>query len=210
MKQENNEFLKVRDLEEFLSHKVADLKLDKVTYKSFELRDNHIVITILGGFNGACKWDEYLDQIKVIMKSFDKSWLVKLENDCADDLWHLEIGWWATNIVEFYTEKLNSLFDTIDKEKSLTIKVAENSYITVPEMGTPLYLYEDYIEKKYSGFPVGSIFNTKLLFYDCEAFNIKDESSKRSVIMTINFGELSNKVITDFINNGLKPLNIEL
>lgn len=48
-----------------------------------------------GGMNGGKlidKWGKYLDCIKDILKNFDDSWLVDLNNDCCDDVWYLTVG----------------------------------------------------------------------------------------------------------------------
>jgi len=58
--------------------------------------DGHYVALICGGSNGNGTWTAYLQQLVSIMFSLNeqgyKTWLIRLDNDCPDDVWYAYIG----------------------------------------------------------------------------------------------------------------------
>lgn len=52
----------------------------------------YYIAKFYGGLNGSGKWKNYVDEIKKLFTSLKDSWLIKIENDCCDDVWVLEIG----------------------------------------------------------------------------------------------------------------------
>jgi len=58
--------------------------------------EGHYVALICGGNNGDGTWSVYLDQISSIIYSLEeqgyKAWLIRLDNDCPDDVWYAYIG----------------------------------------------------------------------------------------------------------------------
>lgn len=59
--------------------------------------EGHYVALICGGNNGKSpSWLTYLDQISTIIDSLEdqgyESWLIRLDNDCPDDVWYAYIG----------------------------------------------------------------------------------------------------------------------
>ena len=58
--------------------------------------EGHYVALICGGNNGDGTWSIYLDQISSIIYSLEeqryKAWLIRLDNDCPDDVWYAYIG----------------------------------------------------------------------------------------------------------------------
>ena len=52
---------------------------------------SHYIANFHGGCNGGGNWNDYLDEIKKAFKSLHW-WMIKLENDCIDDIFYLTIG----------------------------------------------------------------------------------------------------------------------
>lgn len=72
------------------------LDLDRVSLMGVENKKEYDIVTIKGGLNGGGDIFYYLTQIdKIVCElSADKRevWLIKWENDCADDIWYLKLG----------------------------------------------------------------------------------------------------------------------
>lgn len=72
------------------------LDLDRVSLMGVENKKEYDIVTIKGGLNGGGDIFYYLTQIdKIVCElSADKRevWLIKWENDCADDVWYLKLG----------------------------------------------------------------------------------------------------------------------
>jgi hypothetical protein len=65
----------------------------------FNKRDQYVVARFFGGLNGGGrdeKWLDYMDAITELFNKISKDyrhyWLVQLVNDCADDVFTLDIG----------------------------------------------------------------------------------------------------------------------
>lgn len=71
------------------------LDLDRVSLMGVENKKEYDIVTIKGGLNGGGDIFYYLTQIdKIVCElSADKRevWLIKWENDCADDVWYLKL-----------------------------------------------------------------------------------------------------------------------
>ena len=57
----------------------------------------HQIIHYWGGNNGNSDWANYLDDINFIIRALQKDlnekvWLIKLNNDCLDDIFDLYLG----------------------------------------------------------------------------------------------------------------------
>lgn len=52
---------------------------------------SHYIAKFYGGCNGGGNWDNYLDEIKKALRGLHW-WMIKLENDCIDDIFYLTIG----------------------------------------------------------------------------------------------------------------------
>ena len=140
---ENNTLIKVDELNKFLSDKILNLGLNCVGYLNFSIRNTRILITVYGGNNGKPDWESYFDQMKTIIGEFKDSWLVKLDNDCPDDVWHLKIGWPIDNVRQFFTDRLNEILEGKEENppqldlvgsKEFVIKVDDkNSYMVVSD-----------------------------------------------------------------------------
>lgn len=54
------------------------------------------VIELRGGINGIGEWKDYLFDLQLIFSELDMknihAWVIKLENDCLDDVFTLTIG----------------------------------------------------------------------------------------------------------------------
>lgn len=48
---------------------------------------SHYVCSVYGGLNGGGKWTNYFSDLKTIFEKLGHAWLIKIENDCLDDLW---------------------------------------------------------------------------------------------------------------------------
>lgn len=63
---------------------------------SFKEDESHITFTVSGGLNGRGNWDDYLGVLRAIvtelMQYFSSVWVVKLENDCLDDVFCCTYG----------------------------------------------------------------------------------------------------------------------
>ena len=70
----------------------TDLSFGEIRFK----HDSYAIITVYGGLNGWGAWDEYFYDlhlfIKALKKEFDDAWVVKITNDCLDDVFYMEIG----------------------------------------------------------------------------------------------------------------------
>lgn len=80
-------------LTDFIKNKLDTLNLKHIKVDHIQVKDDHVVITIYGGENGPGRWQNYLGQIDIIVRAFDGSWVVDIQNDCPDDLWALRLGW---------------------------------------------------------------------------------------------------------------------
>lgn len=64
--------------------------------KGIETHSDYKIIHLTGGLNGNGNWNDYLADIQKIFDLFSKNfksvWLVKLDNDCPDDVFTLSIG----------------------------------------------------------------------------------------------------------------------
>ena len=53
-------------------------------------------ITLCGGLNGRGEWKDYFIDLSELFKELDKNdfdaWVIKLDNDCADDIFYCTIG----------------------------------------------------------------------------------------------------------------------
>ena len=53
-------------------------------------------VMLCGGQNGKGDWEGYMDDLKEVFKqlkqSFENVWLIKLNNDCLDDVFYLIVG----------------------------------------------------------------------------------------------------------------------
>ena len=53
-------------------------------------------IDIFGGLNGRGEWENYFSTLSKLIENlkaiFDKVWVIKLTNDCADDVFCLTLG----------------------------------------------------------------------------------------------------------------------
>ena len=69
---------------------VADFEEEYVSYKTYYILDFY------GGLNGGGKFLFYLQDVEVLVKAlmcfFDRVWLINWSNDCADDVFDLQIG----------------------------------------------------------------------------------------------------------------------
>lgn len=58
--------------------------------------DTYYILSLCGGLNGRGKLLFYLEDIEKIIKKlmiiFDSVWLITLDNDCADDVFELQLG----------------------------------------------------------------------------------------------------------------------
>ena len=53
-------------------------------------------VTLCGGLNGAGEWKNYFVDLGKIFEELDKNgfnvWVIKLDNDCLDDIFYCRIG----------------------------------------------------------------------------------------------------------------------
>ena len=53
-------------------------------------------ITLCGGLNGRGEWKDYFIDLSELFKELDKNdfdaWVIKLDNDCADDIFYCRTG----------------------------------------------------------------------------------------------------------------------
>ncbi len=58
--------------------------------------DTYYILSLWGGLNGPGRLLFYLEDVEKIVKKlmiiFDSVWLIKLDNDCADDVFELQLG----------------------------------------------------------------------------------------------------------------------
>lgn len=54
--------------------------------------DDRYVAYIHGGENGTGEWKDYMEYLKRLFTNINDSWLLDLENDCADDVWTLRLA----------------------------------------------------------------------------------------------------------------------
>lgn len=80
-------------LTDFIKNKLDALNLKHIKVNHIQVKHDHVVITINGGENGTGRWQSYLGQIDAIVRAFDGSWVVDIQNDCPDDVWTLRLGW---------------------------------------------------------------------------------------------------------------------
>lgn len=75
---------------------INSLGLERINVLEIEHEEDYSVVTICGGFNGAYKWDIYLHQIGMIFSYlssyYEYVWVIDLNNDCPNDVWHLRLG----------------------------------------------------------------------------------------------------------------------
>lgn len=61
-----------------------------------EYDGKHYVIVLFGGLNGSGDWKDYIDTFAKVFDALDEkckdSWLIELQNDCADDVYSAYIG----------------------------------------------------------------------------------------------------------------------
>lgn len=88
-------------METYIKNKIQDA-LDKYNIQNIkigriikeETRDYMwcFTVSISGGDNGHGRFSNYLEDVKHIIDQFDRTWLIKWENDCPDDVWYLKFG----------------------------------------------------------------------------------------------------------------------
>ena len=53
-------------------------------------------LTLRGGLNGCGKWEDYFNDLSNIFTKLDefgyKVWVIKLDNDCLDDIFYCTVG----------------------------------------------------------------------------------------------------------------------
>ena len=70
-------------------------KLSFYAYDEEHPEDNYLVAEFTGGLNGMGHWADYLEAVRNLILEIGKEnhcWLVKLDNDCPDDVFYLWIG----------------------------------------------------------------------------------------------------------------------
>lgn len=96
----------MEDKEKLLQDIVNDIKpLIKSIYteeSKITLLENEIdeygtkTITLCGGLNGSGEWKNYFVDLAKIFEELDKNgfnvWVIKLDNDCPDDIFYCRIG----------------------------------------------------------------------------------------------------------------------
>ena len=54
--------------------------------------NDHYIAYIYGGENGPGNWKNYSEFLKDLFANLDNAWVIDLNNDCADDVWTLRLG----------------------------------------------------------------------------------------------------------------------
>lgn len=88
---DKNVEMKIKQICENTPYSIVDLK-EVVSYGD----NKHYIVCLGGGKNGNGEWVNYFDDLKDTFESlkneFGKVWLIKLENDCLDDVHYPYIG----------------------------------------------------------------------------------------------------------------------
>ena len=78
---------------------ILDTSLDNTKLQFFQIIENeetYSIVEITGGLNGNGDWENYFNDLKILVsslkKQFKKVYLVKIVNDCLDDVFYAEIG----------------------------------------------------------------------------------------------------------------------
>lgn len=80
-------------IQTYITGWIDSLQLKGVQVKNVKKqKEGHYIVTIYGGLNGYASWDFYIRQIKTIIDSLQRSWVISLNNDCLDDVWTLQLG----------------------------------------------------------------------------------------------------------------------
>lgn len=81
-----------QEITAYYKGRIDALRLPKVNLAVASISNGMAVLKIVGGFNGRGCWDVYCDQIKSIINSFTRAYVVSLDNDILDDIWCLQIN----------------------------------------------------------------------------------------------------------------------
>ena len=78
---------------------ILDTSLDSTNLQFFNIVKNeetYSVVQITGGLNGTGDWEDYFNDLRILVsslkKQFEKVYLIKIINDCYDDVFYAEIG----------------------------------------------------------------------------------------------------------------------
>ena len=78
---------------------ILDTSLDDTKLQFFNIIENketYSVVEVTSGLNGDGDWENYLNDLKILVsslkKQFEKVYLIKIINDCLDDVFYAEIG----------------------------------------------------------------------------------------------------------------------
>ena len=107
-----DDFLKNFDCKEFhnidymtdIGIKINDCLISALSHYTIgEIREviefddsKHYVFRLDGGDNGNGNWGKYLEDLRKVVveleEKFEKSWIVEMKNDCADDVHYVFVG----------------------------------------------------------------------------------------------------------------------
>lgn len=77
---------------EIIINKINELGLKRIRVSEVFEESGYYLVNIRGGFNGHGTWQEYLDQLKEIVRIFKEASILGLEYDNPDDIWYLSLG----------------------------------------------------------------------------------------------------------------------
>jgi len=91
----NPEYIPKKDDVENLVSSFTKSKMSDPIFARSDSHSHTMMIGISGGLNGPGKWTDYLQDIKELFDALNNIykdvWLVKLDNDCLDDVWYLVV-----------------------------------------------------------------------------------------------------------------------
>lgn len=92
----------VKEAKSVLGARNRHLSLDGVV----SVRDgNHYIAFVSGGNNGHSDWKAYLQSLTIILEECKDAWIIKVDNDCCDDVHYALIGFRINNRIKTRKEK---------------------------------------------------------------------------------------------------------
>ena len=82
-------------LEDILNE-ISDYILTAIRKIEYSEVDNHYIVQLDGGDNGNGEWSTYLYNLYYLIsefsKEFKKVWIIRIDNDCSDDVHTVVLG----------------------------------------------------------------------------------------------------------------------